>query len=1015
MDVNAVSENAPHTFQCTMDGCHKSYTQKTNLYRHMRTHKNHNVKPIMICSKPWCNIEFKKKYNLERHEVICKAPNPSKNTCFLCKKKFDTSFNLKRHLIVHANQRKVTAKDKVKLVKKKKVNKEVGTDISAAAGQNRDEIDENETIEENNGPDDIDDNEMMEENNDFPSMVKVDDVNQCDRLKISSAGYQGASVEVGVDCVYAYAKCTEQVNIEDHNDSGEDIDFDLERVGSDISAAAGQNHDEIDENETIEENNEPDDIDDDEIMEENNDEPGDIDVSKNNVSDQVTNDKLDSKLSSAVKYYIRKEIRASRDRVSKKNLTAKFIVKLFESELKEPAFSQWLAIQLRFKTEEDLTTFLKYATATSPLRGQKFSKITSESINQAYKFWKEHAIVSVDRRNNRNMIRIKEAKIPKIVRRMTVEDDETEVITSKCGREKLQGHRYIYCKPVRKLYQMFILKSGVEISFSSFYQCKPFYIGKPTCKEMECCTCITCTNPHFLYQSIRRHAKHIELPESLTSYLTSSFKCSVNPEIGYPDLDCIQGICKNKCHVPAYTSNAADEKKEHTFIKFQSTPEVYFNAGGKQVTYTRCSRNTIKATLKEMVTLLQECSQSYLAHRYFVALDKAFWSAFLASAQCNVLHLDYSENISIAPKNEVQSAHYSSRQYTLHCCVMFEPADIDSTTQKHKFIYHLSDDTNHDAIMTFTVIEDIIEKKPTVISNGNLVIRSDNCSTQYKSKFVFGQMEQISKKYEINIFWFYGAPGHGRGLVDCMSSFGCKAPLKSAIITEDEFFSCAKDMHSYLKNHFKDEDNKMYSWIDQEVTALQRTTAKELRPQIQIHGCSKLHLIAVSPTGEWLKKMILTPSDSKIMNLEMDIEDATLDELIDDGLENEENEDTLTADMIRGGDLKFESITENSFITLLSSSSGFEQFYLIKVLEKGVAEKLLIDKHGHNIEAGHRYILGSYYEKTNEKQHSVYYKQSKKFHNVLIHIDEVCSVGVDFDGTAMSKEEYISILTNIFC
>ena len=35
----------------------------------------------------------------------------------------------------------------------------------------------------------------------------------------------------------------------------------------------------------------------------------------------------------------------------------------------------------------------------------------------------------------------------------------------------------------------------------------------------------------------------------------------------------------------------------------------------------------------------------------------------------------------------------------------------------------------------------------------------------------------MAQKYDIDIFWVYGAPDDGRGLVDAMSSFGCKAPL----------------------------------------------------------------------------------------------------------------------------------------------------------------------------------------------------------------------------------------------
>ena len=103
--------------------------------------------------------------------------------------------------------------------------------------------------------------------------------------------------------------------------------------------------------------------------------------------------------------------------------------------------------------------------------------------------------------------------------------------------------------------------------------------------------------------------------------------------------------------------------------------------------------------------------------------------------------------------------------------------------------------------MTFQVIEDIVTKYPEVIENDNLVLRSDNCASQYKSKFVFSHMKELAAKYQIRVSWFYGEPGHGRGLVDAMSSFGCKGPLRMSIITENNWFDTANE--SIYKLSFK--------------------------------------------------------------------------------------------------------------------------------------------------------------------------------------------------------------------
>ena len=73
--------------------------------------------------------------------------------------------------------------------------------------------------------------------------------------------------------------------------------------------------------------------------------------------------------------------------------------------------------------------------------------------------------------------------------------------------------------------------------------------------------------------------------------------------------------------------------------------------------------------------------------------------------------------------------------------------------------------------MSCTIISDIIEHSPEVIQNGHLVLRSDNCSTQYKSRYVFQGLIDLTKKNKIQITWFFGEAGHGRGLIDAMAWF----------------------------------------------------------------------------------------------------------------------------------------------------------------------------------------------------------------------------------------------------
>ena len=69
-------------------------------------------------------------------------------------------------------------------------------------------------------------------------------------------------------------------------------------------------------------------------------------------------------------------------------------------------------------------------------------------------------------------------------------------------------------------------------------------------------------------------------------------------------------------------------------------------------------------------------------------------------------------NIDMTQKVQAQSSHYSGAQQTCHCII------IKNNYAMTHYVYHISDDTNHDSVMTFTIIRDIIEKYPEVTKDG---------------------------------------------------------------------------------------------------------------------------------------------------------------------------------------------------------------------------------------------------------------------------------------------------------
>ena len=115
---------------------------------------------------------------------------------------------------------------------------------------------------------------------------------------------------------------------------------------------------------------------------------------------------------------------------------------------------------------------------------------------------------------------------------------------------------------------------------------------------------------------------------------------------------------------------------------------------------------------------------SYLRHRSHVANIKITLPLIHESFNGKCIEIDFSENIAMKPKFEVQDAHFSGKQYSLHCSVV-EPGI-------QKYFYHLSDDTTHDPEFVHKVLVDVFDKVSTKTSM--LLIQCRYCQTIIISK-----------------------------------------------------------------------------------------------------------------------------------------------------------------------------------------------------------------------------------------------------------------------------------------
>ena len=250
-------------------------------------------------------------------------------------------------------------------------------------------------------------------------------------------------------------------------------------------------------------------------------------------------------------------------------------------------------------------------------------------------------------------------------------------------------------------------------------------------------------------------------------------------------------------HNPEFNS-----PKETSYYVFGKKTETYIK-NGVEKSYERTTRVDKTHKVCEIVEQLVESGLSYLRHRQHVENINKVIPKIRERHEEKYIEMDFSENIALKTRSKVQEAHFSGKQYALHCSIV-EPGE-------NKFVYHLSDDTNHDPCFVHQVLEDIFENWG--IGNETVVIKSDNAPRQYKNKWVFQIYHSLADKYNVRIIRLYGAAGHGKGLIDAMSSFRVKSILTRDIVGLDVWFGNIKEMCDYLD--LRKDPRMSYSVISQ--------------------------------------------------------------------------------------------------------------------------------------------------------------------------------------------------------
>ena len=688
----------------------------------------------------------------------------------------------------------------------------------------------------------------------------------------------------------------------------------------------------------------------------------------------------------------------------------KIVVENFDSQLDDNNFCAWLARKLEIRPS-------RFAARIRSWRDKNFQetrgkKSLSRNVKQiVYNEWKENSIYSVDRRNNRDKVRI--SKRMYLVKYSDLEKEEL------LEEERNKRGTMFYCHPrmvitctVRELQNKLNVKHNLNVSYGTVFNAKPFFITFANEKEKVLCMCKLCLNARLLFNPLMDHSKSCKGEEfnSISDYFMNSCTCP-RSENGYYQYICCQGRCSNCKNIELPLIPQLTSENTKTFYQFELTKTPYTcKKTGTEKISLKTERIEHKESVSEICKQFVAIKIPYLVHRFQVSNDEHQWKNILGTVReyGPIFHMDYSENLALSPKYEPQSAHFNKKQYSLHCIVGHCTDNNDDG--QYKYYYHLSDDISHDYAFTGYVVEDVLKSAFSKEDNRIIRFKSDNCSVQYKSKKVFSFWKNLAIAHDKICIVYYGVPGHGKGTVDAMSGFGVKDPIRKAIIQHDLFFNSAKELYEYLIET-KGSTKMNYHLVHISELEKRRTN----NDQLVIKQSRDQHILVFKPDGSIQSKVNLCSCEQCIKGdliyckCEKGVlicnGDAESDEEEEDDNENgvvqTSNDKEVEENEMYGSNI-LDVITTGSVVALYSDENARELFYLCKILDVKTAEETVQDNYDHYIEKNTNYLICNYFERVKERRGMVQYQLLDG--EVFVH---PCQVAVPFVG--MSDKHCLTV------
>ena len=243
------------------------------------------------------------------------------------------------------------------------------------------------------------------------------------------------------------------------------------------------------------------------------------------------------------------------------------------------------------------------------------------------------------------------------------------------------------------------------------------------------------------------------------------------------------------------------------YSKWERVKKIYKGKEVTQimpVTHTETITEVILNLAQEVETLAEHLFVASWQQKQFTNLQHNIPQSWV------VLNMDFAENYACIAQKEVQGAHWSHNQVTVHPTVAYYRCPVEGckdTVMEH--LIFISEDLTHDAaaVQEFVKIANNHLIKVRGLKIEKEIQMTDGCAAQYKSRIPFTDISFCQTDFGFSVERHFYGSRHGKGPSDGAGAV-VKSSVRRAVNGEKvivnnskDFFECAKKMTKEDEGH----------------------------------------------------------------------------------------------------------------------------------------------------------------------------------------------------------------------